>query len=77
MLCDPKYPTFCDPTDPSRFLCPWDSPGKNTGAGCHALFQRIFPTQKSNPSLFHCRQILYHLSHQGGPRILEWVTEDP
>ena len=32
----------------------------------------IFPTQGSNPGLLHCRQILYHLSHQGSPRILEW-----
>jgi len=39
-----------------------DSPGKNTGVGCHALFQGIFPTQGSNPGLPHCRQILYHLS---------------
>ena len=50
-----------------------DTPGKNTGVGCHALFQRIFPTQGSNPSLPHCRQILYHLNHQGSPRTLEWV----
>ena len=28
-----------------------DSPGKNTGVGCHALFQEIFPTQGSNPCL--------------------------
>ena len=30
---------FCDPVDcsPPRLLCPWDSPGKNTGVGCHAL----------------------------------------
>ena len=27
------------------FLCPWDSPVKNTGVGCHALLQGIFPTQ--------------------------------
>ena len=27
-----------------------------------------------NPGLLHCRRILYHLSHQGSPRILEWVT---
>ena len=31
--------------------CPWDSPGKNTGVGCHALLQGIFPTQGSNPGL--------------------------
>ena len=51
-----------------------DSPGKNTGVGCHALLQGIFPTQGSNEGLPHCRQILYHLSHQGSPRIQEWVT---
>ena len=44
-----------------------DSPGKNTGVGCHALLQGIFPTQGSNPGLPQCRQILYHLSHQGSP----------
>ena len=44
-----------------------DSPGKNTGMGCHALLQGIFPTHGSNPGLPHCRHILYHLSHQGSP----------
>ena len=53
---------------------PWDSPGKNTGVGCHALLHGIFPTQGSNPGLPHCRQILYCLSHQGSPGILEWVA---
>ena len=52
---------------PIRLLCPWDSPGKNTGAGCHALLQGIFLTQGSNSGLLHCRQILYHMSHQGSP----------
>ena len=50
------------------------SPGKNTGVGCHALLQGIFPTQGSNPCLPHCRWILYCLSHQGSSRILEWVA---
>ena len=36
---------------PARLLCPGDSPGKNTGVGCHALLQGIFPTQGSNPRL--------------------------
>ena len=45
---------------PTRFLCPRDSPGKNTGVGCHSLLQRIFSTWKSNLGLLHCRQILYH-----------------
>ena len=35
--------------------------------GCHFLLQGIFPTQRSNPGLLHCRQILYHLSHEGSP----------
>ena len=42
-----------------------DSPGKNTRVGCHALFRGIFPTQGPNPGLPDCKQILYHLSHQG------------
>ena len=50
---------------PTRLLHPWDSPGKNTGVGCHFLLQEIFLTQGSNPGLPHCWQTLYHLSHQG------------
>ena len=38
------------------------------------LFQGIFPTQGSSPGLLNCRQILYQLSHQGSPRILELVA---
>jgi len=34
---------------PAWVLCPWDSPGKNTGVGCHDLLQGIFPTHESNP----------------------------
>ena len=30
---------------PTSLLCPWDSPGKKTGMGCHTLLQGIFPTQ--------------------------------
>ena len=44
-----------------------DSPGKNSGVGCHAPLQGIFPSWGSNLGLPHCRQILYHLSHQGSP----------
>ena len=40
---------------------------KNTGVGCHALLQGIFPTQELNLGLLHCRWILYCLSHQGSP----------
>jgi len=52
----------------------WDSPGWNTGVGSLSLLQEILPTQGSNPGLPCCGQILYQLSHQGSPRILEWVA---
>ena len=59
---------WCTTTDQSTSLfCPWDSPGKNTGVGCHFLLQGIFLTQGLNLGLLHCRQILCHLSHQGSP----------
>ena len=51
----------------ARPLCPWNSPGKNIGVDCHSLLQGIFRTQGLNLSLLHCRQILYHLSHQESP----------
>ena len=41
---------------PTRLLCPWDSPGKNTGVGGHFLLQGIIPTQESNPRL-----LLWHM----------------
>ena len=53
---------------PTRLLCPWNSPGKNTGVGSHSLLQGIFLTQGLNVGLPHCRQILYHLSNQGSPQ---------
>ena len=46
---------------------------KNTGMGSLSLLQWIFLTQELNQSLLHCRWILYHLSHQGRPRILKWL----
>ena len=52
---------------PIRLLRPWDFPGKSAGVDCHFLLQGIFPTQESNPGPPHCRQTLYHLSHQGSP----------
>ena len=54
-------------------LSPWNSPGQNTGVGL-SLLQGIFPTQGLNPGLPHCGRILYQLSHQESPRILEWVA---
>ena len=68
--------TLCDSTDcrsPGSSVH-GDSPGKNTEVGYHALLQEIFPNQCSNPDLSHCRQILYCLSHQGNPRVLEGVA---
>ena len=53
---------------PIQLSCAWDSPGKNTGVGCHALLQGIFPTHGLNLGFLHCRQILYHLSHQEAQR---------
>ena len=50
--------------DSTRLLHPWNFPDKSTGVGCHFLLQGIFPTQGSNLGLLHCRQMLYHLSHQ-------------
>ena len=43
-------PTLCDPID-----SPWNSPGQNTGVGSLSLLQGIFPTQRLNPGLPHCR----------------------
>ena len=48
---------------PPGSLCPWDFPGKNTGVSSHSLLQGIFPTERLNMGLLHCRRILYHLSH--------------
>ena len=50
-----------------------DSPGKNTGVGCHPFLQGIFLTQELNQGLLHCRQIVYWLSHQESPK--EWLLE--
>ena len=52
---------------PTRLLCPWHSPGKNTEVGCHSLLQGIFLTQGLNLALPHYRQMLYHLSHRESP----------
>ena len=70
-------PILCDP----RLPCPWDSPGKNTGVGCHAflqghfLLQQIFLTQGSNQSPLchlHWASGFYHKIHLGRP-----VTAEP
>ena len=68
-------PTLCNPMDCSSL-------GSSVHgilqasywSGCHSLLQGIFPTQRSNLGVLHCRQILYQLSHQESPRILEQVA---
>ena len=50
---------------PHGLYSPWDSPDQNTGVGSLSLPHGIFPTQRSNPGLLHCRWILYQLSHNG------------
>ena len=54
----------------SGIYSPWNSSGQNTGVGSLSLFQGIFPTQGSNPSLPHCGRILYQLSHEGSLRLV-------
>ena len=68
--------TLCDPMKCSLLGSSvyGDSPGKNTGVDCHAFLQGIFPTQGSNPSLQHCRGLLYHLTYHKSPGILEWIV---
>ena len=68
--------TLCDPMDcnPSGSSINGDSLGKNTGVNCYALLQEFFPSQGSNLGLLHCGHILHWLSHQGSPRILQWVA---
>ena len=61
--------TLCGPMDYSQ----WNSLGQNPGVGTLPLLQGTFPTQGSNTGLWHCRQILYQLSHKGSPRTLERV----
>ena len=64
MLVTKLYLTLCDLMEPARLLCPWDSPGKSTGVGCHCLLQGNFPNQGSNPCLLHWQVGSLPLSHQ-------------
>ena len=53
--------------EPTRLLCPWDSPGKNTEMGCHSLPQRIYPTQGSYTPSPALKEDSLLLHHQGSP----------
>ena len=72
-------PTLCNPIDCSLpdSSVHENSPGKNIGLGCHVLLQGIFQTRESNPGLLHCRQIIYHMNHQGTScKIQGWVNHN-
>ena len=58
---------------PARFLCPWNSPGQNTGVGSHSLFQGIFQIQGLNPGLPLAGKFFTSFD-TGSPGILEWVA---
>ena len=52
---------------PASLLCSWNSPGKNTGVGCHFFLQRIFPTQGLDLYLLHWQGGSLPLHHQESP----------
>ena len=71
---DPRGVTLVTPwTVACQAPMSMDFPGKNTGVDCHFLLQGIFLTQESNPSLLHCRLILYKLSYEGSPLLVTWL----
>ena len=57
---------------PARLLCPWDSPGKNTGVGDHSLLQGIFLTQGSNRCCLHWQVDSWPLAPPGKPSPIGW-----
>ena len=69
-----SFSALSDSLGPHWLYSPRNSSGQNTGVSSLSLLQKIFLTQVSNPSLSHCRQILYQLSHKGSPRILAWAV---
>ena len=69
--------TLHDPhaLQPTRLLCPWDFPGKNTRVDCHFLIQRIFPTQRLNLCFLHWQMDSLPLHHLGSPYIDTHIYE--
>ena len=53
---------------PARLLCPWDFPGKDTGAACHFLLQGILPTRGLNLGLLHRQADSFPLATSGKPQ---------
>ena len=70
-------PTLCDLMNcsPPGSSVHGNSSDKNTGVGCHALLQGIFPTKGSNTGLLRYRRILYRLSHKVAIKSYEKVIE--
>ena len=68
-----SHSVVSDSLQSHRLYSPWNSPGQNTGVGSFSFLQGIFPTQ---PSLPHCRQILYQLSHKGSPTQRKAMTKN-
>ena len=71
------------PQGPTKLLCPWDSPGKNTGMGSHSFFRGSFQLRDRTWVPYIADRFFYHLSHQarnralkaialGQPREMEW-----
>jgi len=62
----------------TRFFCPWDFPGKNTGVGCHFLLWGTFSFQGSNPYLLHWQADSLSLSYLGslinGYMLFSWYV---
>ena len=74
MLVALSCPTLCDLMDePTRFLSPWNSPGKSTGVVCHILLQGIFLTQGSNPGLLNWQTDSLLSEPPGKLQYEEWV----
>ena len=69
-----SHSVLSDSLWPHGLYSPWNSPCQNTRVGSLYLLQGIFPTLGLNPGSPHCRWILYQLSHNRSPRILEWVA---
>ena len=77
VMSDSLWSHRLQPPPPPASSVHGDSPGKNTGVGCHFLVQGIFPTEGSSSGLPHCRRILYHLIHQGSPAVDNVIQYSP
>ena len=65
-----SHSVLSDALWPHGLYSPWNSPGQNTGVGSLSLLQGIFPTQRSNPGLPHCRRILHHWASRDAPTVM-------